>query len=228
MKAFNQDIVPPSHGKIETPYQRAKQEWDDRIGNARIQAQNWRFVAVLSLLVAIILLVMLMFSLSMNKNNIFVAEVTKAGRVVDIVPLKERYQPKKAQEEYFLGHFVKLIREIPLDPVVAKRNWLTAYHFLSDRGVTRLNAYFKENNPVKWLGKKTVLVKINDINPVSENTFALDWVETMVDINGDEEGQKTYSGVFTVSVKPPATQKAIFQNPLGIYIVDFHISTREK
>ena len=26
----------------ETPYQRASQVWDDRIGSARVQAQNWR------------------------------------------------------------------------------------------------------------------------------------------------------------------------------------------
>ena len=26
----------------ETPYQRAAQVWDDRIGSARVQARNWR------------------------------------------------------------------------------------------------------------------------------------------------------------------------------------------
>ena len=26
----------------ETPYQRAAQVWDDRIGSARVQAKNWR------------------------------------------------------------------------------------------------------------------------------------------------------------------------------------------
>ena len=29
----------------ETPYQRAAQVWDDRIGSARVQARNWRFMA---------------------------------------------------------------------------------------------------------------------------------------------------------------------------------------
>ena len=29
----------------ETPYQRAAQAWDDRIGSARIQARNWRLIA---------------------------------------------------------------------------------------------------------------------------------------------------------------------------------------
>ena len=29
----------------ETPYQRAKDEWDERMGVARVQAKNWRFIA---------------------------------------------------------------------------------------------------------------------------------------------------------------------------------------
>lgn len=33
----------------ETPYQRAAQAWDDRIGSARIQARNWRLMAFGSL-----------------------------------------------------------------------------------------------------------------------------------------------------------------------------------
>lgn len=33
----------------ETPYQRAAQVWDDRIGSARVQARNWRLAALMAL-----------------------------------------------------------------------------------------------------------------------------------------------------------------------------------
>jgi len=33
----------------ETPYQRAAQVWDDRIGSARVQARNWRIATLLSI-----------------------------------------------------------------------------------------------------------------------------------------------------------------------------------
>ncbi len=33
----------------ETPYQRAVQAWDERIGSARVQAKNWRRMAFGSL-----------------------------------------------------------------------------------------------------------------------------------------------------------------------------------
>lgn len=28
----------------ETPYQKAAQVWDERIGSARVQARNWRYI----------------------------------------------------------------------------------------------------------------------------------------------------------------------------------------
>ena len=30
----------------ETPYQRAGQVWDERIGSARVQARNWRLITL--------------------------------------------------------------------------------------------------------------------------------------------------------------------------------------
>ena len=35
-----------------TPYQKAAQVWDDRIGSARVQARNWRLMAFGSLILS--------------------------------------------------------------------------------------------------------------------------------------------------------------------------------
>jgi len=224
---FKKETVQYKAEVSKTPYQRAGQEWDERMGGARVQAENWRFVAVLSIVVALLLLVMLIVSLSVSQDRVFIAQVTKGGRVVNVAPLTKPYQPNQAQEEYFITRFVKLIQEVPLDPVVAKQNWTNAYYFLSRRGAEQLNAYMRQYNPIKLLGKKTATIKITDINPVSDETYHVTWEETTVDLDGKVEGQKTLSGVFTVMVKQPTTQEDILRNPLGIYIIDFHISSRE-
>jgi type IV secretion system protein VirB5 len=38
-----------------TPYQKAAQVWDERIGSARVQAHNWRLMALGSLVLSLIL-----------------------------------------------------------------------------------------------------------------------------------------------------------------------------
>jgi type IV secretion system protein VirB5 len=52
------------------------------------------------------------------------------------------------------------------------------------------------------------------------------WAETIINVNGQEEGRKNYSGVFTIALKQPKTREEILRNPLGIYIVDFNISSQ--
>lgn len=226
MKPYNREILEQNTDDPETPYARARQEWDNRIGDARVQAQNWRIVAIFSLFIAAVLLIALLLSLSLHQTKVFVAEVSKEGRVVNVAPLEIAYHPTTAQEEYFIGNFIKLVREIPLDPVVAKKNWLTAYRFLTARGSEKLNIYLRQNNPAESLGKQTTTVAITDINPVSNSTYAVEWTENNVDLNGQSLEQKKFSGIFTIILKAPQTQEQILQNPLGIYITDLNISNR--
>lgn len=227
-KPFDQETPTYRSPLSETPYLRARKEWDDRIGDARVSARNWRFMALLSSLISIILLVMLVISLSLDQVKVYVAEVTRAGRVVNIAPLTTKYRPTQAQTEYFIAHFVQLIRQLPLDPVVAKKNWLLAYRFLTERSSQQLNHYFSQNNPITQLGKQTVAIKINDINVASSQSYHLDWTETTFGVSGQVEKQQNFSGMFTIVYHQPTTQPEIYQNPLGIYIVDFQISPQES
>ena len=49
MKFFKRQPMTAPGGVEETPYTRARGEWDDRIGSARVQAANWRLAALLSI-----------------------------------------------------------------------------------------------------------------------------------------------------------------------------------
>lgn len=221
----NENVVFKSEEPM-TPYQKSQREWDERIGAARVQARNWRLIAIFSAAISLLLLIVLLIEMATRHDKLFVAEVTQGGRVVNVAQLAARYQPTVAQEEYFIAYFIGLVRNLSLDPVVAKKNWLDAYNFLSQRGAERLNVFFRQNNPADLLGKKTISIKINSINPISDKTFEVDWVESTINANGQDEGQKNYTGVFTIAIEQPKTQKQILQNPLGIYIVDFSITPR--
>jgi len=44
-----------------TPYQKAAQVWDERIGSSRVQAHNWRLMALGSLVLSLILAAILLW-----------------------------------------------------------------------------------------------------------------------------------------------------------------------
>lgn len=227
MNPFKKETSKYLSPESQTPYQRAKAEWDECTGGIRTEARSWRRVALFALGIIVLLLITLLVVINQRVERVFVAEVTKEGRVINVRPMTIKYNPNLAQKEYFIAHFIELIRSLPLDPVVAKNNWLSAYNFLDARGAMRLNSFLREHNPLALLGKKTITLKIIDINPISNSSFEVDWNETAIDANGQNEGTKNFSGVFTLAIKTPTSQAEILQNPLGIYIVDFSISTRE-
>jgi len=223
---FNQETPNYTSPPAETPYLRAKQQWDDRMAVFALSADLWRKIAIVSIGFTFLLLILLLVSLSWHKPSLYVAEVGQDGQVVNVKLLAENYQPTEAQEEYFIVQFIKLIRQVPLDPVAAKNNWLMAYNFLSNRGAQVLNQFFQKNNPLSELSKKTVTVNITSINPLSKNSFQVEWTEQSVDQNGQVIGQQNMSGTFTIKIDAPKTKEQMLLNPLGIYIIDFHISPR--
>jgi len=223
---FNDDTPNYDSGAPQTPYLRAKQVWDARMANFALGALHWRYIALISFALTLVLLILLLISLSWHKPNLYIAEVSEAGQVMNVKMLAQDYQPTEAQEEYFIVQFIKLVQGVSLDPVAAKNNWLMAYNFLTKRGAEVLNAYFQKNNPLAALQKKTVTVNVTDINPLSKNSYEVDWTEESVGLNGQVMGERQMSGVFTITVDPPRTKEQMLQNPLGIYIVDFHMSPR--
>ena len=210
-----------------TPFQRAQQEWDLRMGDARVQAKNWRTAAISALMALAVIVIILLAVILGKKERVYIAEVTKEGRVVNVAPLMVKYQPTDAQKRYFLVHFLELTRGLQLDPVLAKKNWLEAYNFVDNHGAVRLNQYFREHNPIAKLGKETVSLQINDVNPLTDYTTHIDWSETTVNTDGEVISRKDFSGVFTIAIKQPLRQQDILHNPLGIYLIDFNITEKE-
>ncbi|MGY3079291.1 type IV secretory pathway TrbF-like protein [Bradyrhizobium sp. LM6.10] len=62
-----------------TPYQRAAQVWDDRIGSARVQAKNWRLMAFASLFLSAGFAAALVWQSAQGTITPWVVEVDQLG-----------------------------------------------------------------------------------------------------------------------------------------------------
>src|ERR1700684_66174 len=108
----------------ETPYQRAAQAWDDRIGSARVQAKNWRLMAFGCLTLSVGLAAGLVWQSVQSRVTPFVVEVDKLREEKAVPPAIRSYQPTDAQIAWFLAHFITDVRSLPIDPVLVRNNWL--------------------------------------------------------------------------------------------------------
>jgi type IV secretion system protein VirB5 len=218
-----QNYQPPEPPQLA--YAQARKDWDDRIGSARVQAYNWRLFAFGVLLICLVETIGLIYQGSQNKITPYVVQVGSDGAVQAIGPaIQANTLPQDTQIKYFLAQFVARLRTIPLDPVVAKQNWLTAYAFLRPAAGVKMNALFQTENPATRPGNETVQIQMNVVVPISPDTYQLRWKEDTYDKSGVLQSTAYMTGSFTVDFTPPTTEKEIMVNPLGLYIKDFYWS----
>lgn len=205
-----------------SPYDRARREWDNRIGTARVQSFHWRVVALASLCTTLGLAVGLVHVSAHREVKTFIVELDKAGQPPRVTLADGLYTPTSAQMSYGVRHVVRLVRERSLDPVVVRNNWQEAYGFLAGEAILTMNAYAAADPPFRAIDGQllTRTVAISNVLQKSKRTFQVRWVETDY-IGGVNQQPQTFSGLFETDVIPPRDEAQVFRNPLGIYVVSF-------
>lgn len=200
-----------------TPYQRAAQIWDDRIGSARVQAKNWRLACFSALALSGCLAGGLVWQSARGTVTPWVVEVDKLGEAQAVAPATAGYQPTDPQVAWHLARFIENVRSLPADPVVLKQNWLHAYDFTTDKGALALNDYARTNDPFALVGKQQVAVDVSSVIRASPSSFRVAWEERTYR-DGALAETAHWSAILTVTLQAPRTPDAITKNPLGVFI----------
>ena len=154
-----------------TPYQKAAQVWDERIGSARIQARNWRLMALGSLLLSGGLAAGLVWQSAQGTITPWVVEIDHLGQAQAVAPASPFYQPADPQIAFHLARFIEDVRGLPADAIVLRQDWLRAYDFTTDRGAAALNDYARTNDPFAKLGNTQISVEISSVIRASRKAF---------------------------------------------------------
>ncbi|MFA7604924.1 MAG: conjugal transfer protein TrbF [Novosphingobium sp.] len=200
-----------------TPYQRAAQAWDDRIGSARVQARNWRLAFFGALALSGGLSAGLVWQSARGDIVPWVVEVDRLGEAQAVAPAEAGYRPTDPQIAFHLARFIEQVRSIPADPIIVRQNWLRAYDFTTDKGALALNDYARSNDPFALVGKVQVAVDVSSVIRASGDSFRVAWTKRRY-----QDAQLTettrWSAILTVVVQPPRTPDALRKNPLGVFV----------
>src|SRR5216683_2908660 len=201
----------------ETPYQKAAQVWDERIGSARVQAKNWRLMAFGLLILSAGLALSLVWQSLRGTVTPWVVRVDHLGQAQAIAPATSDYQPTEAQIAYHLARFIEDIRGLPVDPIVLRQQWLRAYDFTTDRGAVALNDYARTNDPFAKLGNTQVAVEISSVIRASPESFRVAWTERRYD-GGQLAATERWTAILSVVIETPRNADRLRKNPLGVYV----------
>ncbi len=200
-----------------TPYQRAAQVWDDRIGSARVAAKNWRLAFFGCLALSGGLSAALVWQSARGHITPWVVEVDKLGEARAVAPADADYRPTDPQIAFHLARFIEQVRSVPADPIVLRESWLRAYDFTTDKGALALNDYARGNDPFALVGKTQVAVDVSSVIRASNDSFRVAWTERRYQDGALTETSR-WSAILTVVVQTPRTPDALRKNPLGVFV----------
>ena len=200
-----------------TPYQRAAQAWDDRIGSSRVQARNWRVAFFGALALSGGLAAGLIWQSARGHIVPWVVQVDRLGQAQSVAPATADYRPTDPQIAFHLGRFIEQVRSLPADAIVVRQNWLRAYEFTTDRGAAALNDYARSNDPFTRVGRQQVAVEVSSIIRASPDSFRVAWTERHYE-NGQLSTTERWTAILTIVIQPPRDAERLRANPLGIYV----------
>jgi type IV secretory pathway TrbF-like protein len=201
----------------ETPYQKAAQVWDERIGSARVQAKSWRLMAFGSLILSAGLAGGLIWQSASGTITPWVVQVDKLGQSQVVAAATADYQPTDPQIAWHLARFIEDVRGLPVDPVVLRQQWLHAYDFTTDRGAAALNDYARTNDPFARLGKVQISVEVSSVIRASPDSFRVAWIQRVYE-NGSLSSTERWSAILSVVIQTPHDADRLRKNPLGVFV----------
>lgn len=215
-----------ANDQAETPFLRAKQEWDNRFGSLIKQARNWRVAYFLSALLSIALCAGLV--LVSNQRRIIPVYVgidrdKGEARYLGAVESKP-FIPSENETKFFLSELIRLTRSVPSDQVVLKQQWLRAYKFLRKPAANVLNDEAKRpSSPLNKLGESFVTVQPLSIVKVPDSaSYQVRWQETVYKKGGQKLDDYSMLGTFEVEFSPPDDEDTLKENPLGMFVKTFN------
>lgn len=225
--AFGNATNSYGHGRIkesfDTPYARAAQEWDRRMGQSVVQARGWRWVALASLLTSAVLAVGLVVQARNKQVVTYVVPINELGQPGKITLANNAYQPTATQSGYFVAELVKMSRARSLDPVVTRDAMTKAYRYLAGDAIPQMNALASSDPLLAEMGRGQRVARSVEIASVlqrSATTFQVRWVEAEF-ASGLQRSREAFTGLFEIKLVPPTNEADAFNNPLGLFVTNF-------
>ena len=206
----------------ETPFQRGRREWDERIGGSVLQAKSWRMMTLLVILILGASVFMNMYQLKGRTVESHYIELDCKGNVNYAGPARQgNFRQSEAIVSKQLRDVIRWLRSLPTDIVVARENMNKAYHFFTPAVATRMNAENAGKNPLEEFGNRTRQVEFTRVLPVGETSMQMHWNEKTYDSNGKLLDTRSYTGLFTYLFQDPKTKYEVANNPLGFWISEY-------
>lgn len=200
-----------------TPYQKAAQVWDERLGTLREQSLTWRRVSAGLIVISLILAGGSIWQAQRSHITPYVVEIDGNGAARAVAAAKATYKPNDLVIARHLSQFIEDVRSLSIDPMVIRANWLGAYGLITDKAKPFLDDFAKSTNPFDRVGERSVAVQVSSVVRATDNTYQVKWSEQHYE-RSTLTSTQDWTAMLTLVSATPKDETEVLKNPLGLYV----------
>lgn len=219
-KPSNENSTTAGVSGAYNPYLAARREWDERYGDQIVRARNWRTIAVLCTLVTLVATSGVVWLSVRSRVIPFVVVTDNLGRPVASGIADQASTADEQLKRSTLIEWVENLRLVTTDGIAQRRSIDRVYAHIANGSPaqTFISDFYRNNQPFTRAQGETVSVDVQSILQDSEETFEVEWTETVRDLYGVPKEKDHWKGSFSTALNPPKDERQARINPLGIYV----------
>lgn len=208
-----------------TPFERAMKIHEDRYGAMAADGRHWRRTTF-GLFCLLTVSVFAMGTMALRSRvTPYVVQVDEHGYEVLIGPAE---QATPADERIVMAHLGRFFRDhrTVLSETHAQEALIRRVMAMVAAGSpaeSKATAFYQSLAEAPAGRRGSVDCEVKAVLPMAKDSWQVDWTEHRYE-SGNLLETKSFKAVVTVDIEPTRSLSQVLQNPLGIYVVDFHVS----
>ena len=208
-----------------TPFERAVRVHEDRYGSLETAASRWRQVA-LGLVALLFVCIVGMTTMALRSRvTPYVVQVDRHGYEVLIGPAEEASPADSriviAQLGQFFREYRTVLPQTHAQQALVRR--VMARVASGSAAATKATTFYQELATHPNRRRVSIDCQVNAVLPMAEDTWQVDWSEHRYE-SGSLVETKHFKAMVSVEIEPTRAMDRVLNNPLGIYVVDFHVT----
>jgi type IV secretion system protein TrbF len=220
LKRKTQPLGKPAGVEAYNPYLAARREWDERYGEFITRARNWRNMATISVLMALVATGGMVWLSARSHVVPFVVLIDNLGRPVATGLAEQASVGNDRLRRAVIQDWVENLRMVTTDGIAQRKAIGRVYAHIASGSSAQafVSEFYRNDPPFKRAQTGTVSVEVKSVLPTSDRTMEVDWIETSRDLYGNVQSSDHWKGSFTIAVNPPTDERQARANPLGLYV----------
>ena len=204
------------------PYLAARKEWDERYGELITRETNWRRMALLCAMIAVLAVAGLFYIGAQSKIQPYIVQVDGFGRQVGGGFVQGQPGITDAVRKATLTKFVTDLRSVVSDGIVQRQMIERVYAHISNGSPAQaqISDYYRADPPQQRAQTQIVTTDIVAAFAPSPSTYEVEWIETTRNTSGKVVDETRWRGNFQLVESKPSDMALVSLNPLGIYVTN--------